>query len=40
MVQEYRGRALKLISPLELLENLKDFAKFPEALIADFVFFK
>ena len=31
--------ALKLISSLELLTNLKVFAEFPEALIAVFVFF-
>ena len=31
--------ALKLISPLELLLNLKKFAEFPEALFAVFVFF-
>ena len=34
-----QGGALKLISPLELLTKLKVFAEFPEAVIANFVFF-
>ena len=40
MVQEYRGGALKLISPFRTLNKVwKFFAEFPEVSIADFEFF-